>query len=435
MNRAIITAAGAIVCMCMAMPASADEFGAGANQFTIDFVTISGDASSANGTFAGSSKTFENPDYAYRIGVYEITNDQWNKFKAELGVPVTGDPGVAYDQDASWPAPNVPTNEVSWYEAAQMVNWLNTSTGHAAAYTFTGTQGQSDYTLDIWSPAEAAGGTNLYRHKDAFYFLPNDDEWVKAAHWNGTALQLYATPDNSVPVAGVDSNYDLVVGEPWDVGSGSEELNGTFDMMGNVFEWMEGPYYAGGYAPDGIRPHRGGSYLLDNEALTLWNRYADPPFYEALTVGFRVAAGTAPGDFDVDGDVDADDIDLLCENMGDPAFDLDGDGDADEDDQIFLIENLVELSDGSGRTGALRADFDLDGFIGATDLAIFQSSSGSSGISYAGGNANCDDIVDGTDLAILAANFGFIAPPAPVPEPASAALLAMGALSLLLRRR
>jgi formylglycine-generating enzyme required for sulfatase activity len=96
---------------------------------------------------------------------------------------------------------------VSWYEAAQFVNWLNTSTGHQAAYKFTGTQGQSDYALDTWSPAEAYGGTNLYRHKDAMYYMPTEDEWVKAAYWNGSSLQTWATPDDTQPIEGVEANY------------------------------------------------------------------------------------------------------------------------------------------------------------------------------------------------------------------------------------
>ncbi len=81
-------------------------------------------------------------NHDYRMGTYEITNDQWNKFKAAYGT-VTGDPSDAYDEDFyNWHGhDDVPTNNVSWYEAAQFVNWLNTSTGHQAAYKFTGTQG------------------------------------------------------------------------------------------------------------------------------------------------------------------------------------------------------------------------------------------------------------------------------------------------------
>ena len=111
------------------------------NQFEIEFVDISGDASSANGTnisqySPGDSgyRTFTDPDNDYRMGVYEISNDRWDKFKAELApVTVTGDPSSAYDQGSHWTGTNVPTNNVSWYEAAQFINWLNSSTGHQAS--------------------------------------------------------------------------------------------------------------------------------------------------------------------------------------------------------------------------------------------------------------------------------------------------------------
>jgi hypothetical protein len=82
----------------------ADTFGTGLNQFTIDFVPISGNASRADGTnisqvSPGSDiryKTFTDPDNDYRMGTHEITNDQWNKFNAAYG-SVTGDPIGAYD--------------------------------------------------------------------------------------------------------------------------------------------------------------------------------------------------------------------------------------------------------------------------------------------------------------------------------------------------
>jgi len=279
------------VCVSLVSAASAGTFGNGANQFDIDFVTISG------ATNPTSGYGIVNNDY--RIGTYEITNDQWNKFKAELGVPVTGTPSSAYDEGPYFTDTNVLTNKVSWYEAAQFVNWLNTSTGHRAAYKFTGTQGKSDYAFDTWSAAEASGGTNLYRHRDAFYYLPTEDEWVKAAYWNGTGLQRYATkPGDTVRqgdgVSGTgwnycDNGYATDPPGPWDVGSGSEELNGTFDMMGNGWELMESPYTDVAYGADSDRGLRGGSYEYYVGRVSS-SRYFSAVFHENDSIGFRVAS-------------------------------------------------------------------------------------------------------------------------------------------------
>ena len=277
-------------------PAWADVFGTGANQFTIDFVPISG---GTNPTDTNPSGGYGAINYDYRMGVYEITNDQWNKFTAELGVTVTGDPTNAYDQPPFYTGANVPTSFVSWYEAAQFVNWLNTSTGHQAAYNFTGTQGTIGYALSTWAVADAWGGTNLYRHKDSFYFLPSEDEWVKAAYFNGTTLQPDATkPGDTLHqgdgTSGTGWNYDdgnpATPTSPWAVGSGSEELNGTYDMMGNVREWMESPASDPSYGAGSTRSSRGGAFFNNSSYLTAGSRLGYAPSDEHLEIGFRVAS-------------------------------------------------------------------------------------------------------------------------------------------------
>jgi len=300
--RRAIQSISICVAVLLANSVSADPFGSGANEFTIDFVNISGDASSANGTNIGDSKLFNDPG-DYRIGTYEITNDQWDKFVNAYGT-VTGSPSNAYDVNPYFTGTDIPTNKVSWYEGAQFVNYLNTSTGHQAAYKFTGTQGTSDYTLDIWSTAEAAGGTNLYRHKDAYYFFPTEDEWVKAAYWNGTSLQTDATKAGESLTQGDGTSgmgWNYWNGEhatdphgPWAVGSGSEELNGTFDMMGNVFEWMESPYYGEDYTSDSYRGLRGGSWASNGDSLSSSHRTYQYPDIEGGAIGFRVASVPEP---------------------------------------------------------------------------------------------------------------------------------------------
>lgn len=149
----------------------------------------------------------------------------------------------------------------------------------------------------------------------------------------------------------------------------------------------------------------------------------------------------ASADFDGDNDVDADDIDLMLANLtgpgtpaGDAAYDFDGDGDADQDDLVYVVENLVELQDGSARVGTIMGDSDLDGLVNEDDLAAMGAGFGAAG-GWANGNLNSDGVVNATDLAILATTFGQSIPDAgDVPEPATACLLAMGGLALLRRR-
>ena len=306
-----------LTAMVFAAAAQADTFGTGANQFTLDFVPISASTNPTPAqTTAGILVGFGIVEYDYRMGMYEITNDQWNKFTAGLGVPVTGNPSSAYDEsfyNYGTGMTDVPTNKVSWYEAAQFVNWLNTSTGHQTAYKFTGTQGQSDYTFATWSAADAWGGTNLYRHKDAYYFLPDEDEWFKAAYWNGTTIQHYATKSgdtlhqgDGTSGSGWNYYYDKrLATDPcgsWDVGSGSEELNGTYDMMGNNLEWIESPglyneslHDDPSYATDSSRVMRGGVWNIDSGLLAAHSRWSHYPTSEGSNLGFRVASVPEPG--------------------------------------------------------------------------------------------------------------------------------------------
>ncbi len=299
----------ATLCLSLVSVASADTFGTGANQFDIDFVTISGDAGDLGSWPSGFNRTFSGVNRDdYRIGIYEITNDQWDKFTAELRVAVTGTPSDAYNAGPGSSGANIPVTNVSWYELAQFVNWLNTSTGHQAAYKFTGTQGTSDYAMDKWSSEEAENGTNLYRHKDALYYLPTEEEWIKAAYWNGTSLQTYATKagenlHQGDGVSGTGWNYYRYryATNPagvWEVGSGSEELNGTYDMMGNVYEWTESQSRETGYKTTASREVRGGwwVYLGDpapedcSEDLSSTVNLGYYPDTEHSAIGFRIAS-------------------------------------------------------------------------------------------------------------------------------------------------
>jgi len=116
-------------------------------------------------------------------------------------------------------------------------------------------------------------------------------------------------------------------------------------------------------------------------------------------------------------------------------YDLNSDGVVDEDDMIYHVENLVEYDTNQDGTpdgnGTYRGDFNLDGVVNATDLQLMKGSFGGAG-GYASGNANCDAFINATDLQILKGNFGLSASAAP--EPLTIGLLAVGGLAMLRRR-
>ncbi len=139
------------------------------------------------------------------------------------------------------------------------------------------------------------------------------------------------------------------------------------------------------------------------------------------------------GDFDGDGDVDADDLDLLFANVGgtDLAFDLDGDGDVDSDDVDEWVFNTVPIGE---NVGTVYGDFNLDGAVDAGDLALLGTNFGAAGsFGWADGDANGDGVVDAGDLALLGSNFGTVVHP--VPEPVTMSLLAIGGAALLRRKK
>lgn len=107
-------------------------------------------------------------------------------------------------------------------------------------------------------------------------------------------MQTYATPDGEVPTAGEEASYDGAIGFVWNVGNGSEEINGTYDMMGNVWEWNESANSAPDDSVTENRVIRGGSYGSDESNLRSSHRGNYGPTSESYDIGFRVAAIPEP---------------------------------------------------------------------------------------------------------------------------------------------
>jgi len=143
----------------------ADTFGTGANQFTLDFTTIGNTGNAADSTDYGAV------GYTYAIGTYDISQNQLNAAAAN------GLPGVA---GGAWSG-DQPAANVSWFQAAAYVNWLDTSTGHHASYNLTYSGGA--YTMALWqSGQDGYDSSNPFRNSLALYVLPSENEWYKAAY-------------------------------------------------------------------------------------------------------------------------------------------------------------------------------------------------------------------------------------------------------------
>ncbi len=270
--------------------AQADTFGTSGNEFTIDFVNIGNAGNAADTTSYGAVP------YEYRAGIYEISQNAITKATAS---------GMANVTAGAWTG-NQPAANINWYEAAAFVNFLNTNSGNTAAYDLTFSSGS--WSMALWSSEQAwtAGGTNLYRNKNAFYFLPSENEWYKAAYYNaaGTNYFLYPTASSSAPTAvasGTNAGsavYNEVASVPAIVDSaGGLSPYGTMGQGGNVWEWNESGFDGTNSSSFENRTFRGGLWF-DSEA-TLRSSYRGfyVPAVGSNEIGFRVASVPEPSTY------------------------------------------------------------------------------------------------------------------------------------------
>ena len=311
LTRFIISAG---LALCMSSIATA--------QVEIEWVTV-GNA----GNPADPTTGFGRVCYEYRIGKYEVTNDQYAAFlnavaasdpnglyntnmgsNARGGITRSGSAG-SYTYSVKPNMGNKPVNYVNWYGAARMSNWLTNGQGSGdtelGVYTLTGATSINAITRDLRDANQV--------------FIPTEDEWYKAAYHQPFTqggdtddYWLYATLSNSVPtVATAMSMGDVAnpgqgvvnyaLGADWNgqdgnlttVGSaGSTSFYGAFDMDGNTWDWNE-------TLIGSLRGVRGGSFVNAEGSLRSTLRFSNFPSSGNSFNGFRLASpapGFCPGD-------------------------------------------------------------------------------------------------------------------------------------------
>jgi formylglycine-generating enzyme required for sulfatase activity len=249
--------------------------------------------------------------YSYKIGTYDVTASQYVTFlnsndptgantlglyNSNMSNAYYG--GVAFNSGAAsgdmYSAVagrgNDPINYVTFYDATRFANWLDN--GQRPGSTETGA-----YTLLGGTPTPSNAAT-FTRNATATVFLPNENEWYKAAYYNPVAstYYLYPTSSNTAPTAGQpttnpnSANYALTVQNLTPVGaySGTTSPYGAYDMAGDVYQFEETSNF-------GYRVLRGGSYnaysfdLVSTEQIGV-----DPSDISNGNVGFRVASILTP---------------------------------------------------------------------------------------------------------------------------------------------
>jgi formylglycine-generating enzyme required for sulfatase activity len=215
---------------------------------------------------------------SFAMGRYDVTRDEYAAFERETGRSASAGcyessmPKAAKRDKADWKSPGLdqtgrdPVVCVSWDDAQAYVAWLNTK---------------------LRKPASA----NPYR-------LPSEAEWEYGARAGKSSKFWWGDDDR---LALTNSWFkDNSKRRTHPVGSKPGNAFGLYDMVGNVWQWLDDCYtdtYAG--APTDGRPVETGKPCLRVDRGSSWNypawllrsatRERNPPEYRDVIMGFRVA--------------------------------------------------------------------------------------------------------------------------------------------------
>lgn len=240
--------------------------------------------------------------YVYDIGKYQVTNADWCAFLNAVGKersfalklyhkdmssgilggidlifpnrqPPTATPQpLAFACKPGWE--RKPVVYVRFTDACRYCNWLQTGDTEKGAYDFSG-----EY------PKRICG---------AKFFLPTNDEWYKAAYFDGRRYWEYPTGDElpRMDQANFERGDELAKGPPFyfadvDEYADSPSPCGAVQMGGNAWEMLEQVWMDAHGRPQ--NQYRGGSFGYTETGLSRQNCDSAPYNGRCYVFGFRLA--------------------------------------------------------------------------------------------------------------------------------------------------
>ena len=222
-------------------------------------------------------------NYEFYIGKYELSNAEYTRFlnavarysdpyglySPNMGNSVCGGIDRTIDKNdhffyktkTGWE--KRPVCYIGFYDLARYANWLHygcPNTGRAELGTTEGTSSQGAYDTSDFENVRL-GHKPAYqnfgkRNIGALYWIPDENEWYKAAYYDPTRLgnrPYYDYPTRSCnPPRKDEANYmidnELVVGDPFYVAEVDAYPNAasyfiTQQQGGNVWEWLDSWQY------------------------------------------------------------------------------------------------------------------------------------------------------------------------------------------------
>lgn len=222
-----------------------------------------------------------NAEYCAFLNAVATIADPYNLFNKNMEIGVCGgivcvkdSLGVHYVPKPGWE--NKPIVYISFYDLARYANWMHygcPNKGVSEMGTTEGSDSQGAYDtrdFEIVRNGMKVPYKNFgFRNVGAKFWIPNEDEWFKAAYYDPTLIgtrKYYNYPTRSNDAPSQDkANYvvddKLAIGDPWfvaDVDSygSAASYYGTIQQGGNVWEWIE----SWQYGQIGNRGLRGGSW-------------------------------------------------------------------------------------------------------------------------------------------------------------------------------